>query len=63
MAETKPIKGRYGIRPKKSLGQHFLKDYRIIHKIIDRAEFNQSDQVLEVGAGLGALTLPLAGSV
>jgi len=63
LAETKTIKRRYGIRPKKSLGQHFLKDNRIIHEIIDRAKFNQSDQVLEVGAGLGALTLPLAGSV
>jgi 16S rRNA (adenine1518-N6/adenine1519-N6)-dimethyltransferase len=52
-----------GIRPKKRLGQHFLKDQGIIHHIIDRAGFCDTDLVLEIGPGLGALTLPLAGSV
>ena len=60
MAETKPIKRRYAFRPKKRLGQHFLKDTKTIHDIISRAGFDGSDQVLEVGAGLGALTFPLA---
>lgn len=63
MAETKSINARYGFRPKKRLGQHFLKDKGIISEIIKKARFDQSDQVLEIGAGLGALTLPLAGSV
>ena len=63
MAETKSIKKRYGFRPKKRLGQHFLKDEGIIHEIIVRAGFEKSDQILEIGAGLGALTLPLAGYV
>lgn len=63
MAETKSINARYGFRPKKRLGQHFLKDKGIISEIIKKARFEQSDQVLEIGAGLGALTLPLAGSV
>ncbi len=63
MAETKSVNGRYGFRPKKKLGQHFLKDKGIIREIIHRARFEQSDEALEIGAGLGALTLPLAGSV
>jgi len=63
LAETKSVNGRYGFRPKKKLGQHFLKDKGIIREIIHRARFEQSDEALEIGAGLGALTLPLAGSV
>ena len=57
------MKRGYGFRPKKSLGQHFLNDTGIIHEIITKAGFDQSDQVLEIGAGLGALTLPLSGAV
>jgi len=60
VAETKPIKRRDAFRPKKRLGQHFIKDTKTIHEIISRAGFNDSDQILEVGAGLGALTFPLA---
>jgi 16S rRNA (adenine1518-N6/adenine1519-N6)-dimethyltransferase len=63
LAENKPTKRGYGFRPKKRLGQHFLKDTEIVREIISKARFNLSDQVLEIGAGLGALTLPLAGSV
>jgi 16S rRNA (adenine1518-N6/adenine1519-N6)-dimethyltransferase len=58
-----PIRGEYDHRPKKRLGQHFLRDRGVINKIIDRAGFLQSDHVLEIGAGLGALTIPLAGRV
>lgn len=50
-------------RPKKRLGQHFLVDREVIQKIITLAEFQPGDQVLEVGPGQGALTLPLARSV
>ena len=58
-----PIRDEYGHRPKKRLGQHFLRDRGVIREIIDRAGFLQSDHVLEIGAGLGALTIPLAGRV
>jgi 16S rRNA (adenine1518-N6/adenine1519-N6)-dimethyltransferase len=57
------IRGEYGHRPKKRLGQHFLRDRGVINKIIKKAGFLQSDHVLEIGAGLGALTIPLAGHV
>lgn len=47
-------------RPKKSLGQHFLKDQHVIEQIIEKADFGQTDNVLEIGPGFGALTIPLA---
>ncbi|MFH0844780.1 MAG: 16S rRNA (adenine(1518)-N(6)/adenine(1519)-N(6))-dimethyltransferase RsmA [Pseudomonadota bacterium] len=51
------------IRPKKRLGQHFLKDRGIIHDILSLSRLDRSDQVIEIGAGLGSLTIPLAGLV
>lgn len=63
MAEKKSVKKGLGFRPNKRLGQHFLKDPILIHEIINRAGFAPSDHILEIGAGLGALTLPLAESV
>jgi len=57
------LRDRYDHVPKKRLGQHFLRDRGVIQKIIDRAGFLPSDHVLEIGAGLGELTIPLAGRV
>ncbi len=48
------------IRPKKSLGQHFLKDPYYIKKITGVAGIGPDDQVLEIGPGLGHLTRKLA---
>lgn len=48
------------ILAKKSLGQNFLEDKNIINKIVASAGLNKTDTVLEIGPGLGALTLPLA---
>lgn len=50
----------YGIRLNKGLGQHFLCDDNILHKIIEAAELSGNDLVIEPGAGLGTLTLGLA---
>ena len=44
------------IKPKKSLGQNFLVDHNIIKKIVNLANLNQNDYVLEVGPGTGNLT-------
>lgn len=44
------------ISPKKSLGQNFLHDPKILGKIIDAAELTKEDVVLEVGPGTGNLT-------
>ncbi len=50
-------------RPKKGLGQHFLADRRILNRMIALAGLVDSDTVLEIGPGRGALTLPLARGV
>jgi len=41
---------------KKALGQHFLKDSTILNKIIDAADLSETEHVLEIGPGKGALT-------
>ncbi len=46
--------------PKKQLGQNFLTDPAFAEMIVHRAEILPDDVVLEIGAGLGALTIPLA---
>jgi len=48
------------IRPKKSLGQHFVHDPNILRKVIEAACLEPEDVVVEIGAGLGSLTEPLA---
>lgn len=44
------------MRPKKSLGQHFLIDDNIIEKIADAIPAKPGDRVIEIGPGTGALT-------
>jgi len=53
----------YGLFPKKRLGQHFLTDPNILNKVIRAAEVGNEDVVLEVGPGLGEMTLALAREV
>jgi 16S rRNA (adenine1518-N6/adenine1519-N6)-dimethyltransferase len=45
-----------GIRPKKSLGQHFLKDASIARRIVSSLRAENCQTVLEVGPGMGILT-------
>lgn len=45
--------------PKKSLGQHWLRDRDVLAHIADCAEITPSDTVLEIGPGLGTLTSEL----
>jgi 16S rRNA (adenine1518-N6/adenine1519-N6)-dimethyltransferase len=51
------------VRPKKSLGQHFLVDENILGVVGRLAELQPEDVVLEVGPGLGVLTRYLADRV
>ncbi len=51
---------RLSITPKKSLGQNFLVNPRILDKIVAAAEITKKDKVLEVGPGTGNLTEKLA---
>lgn len=48
-----------GIKPNKELGQHFLVDRTALDKIIDAARLSKDDTVLEIGPGIGTLTLAL----
>lgn len=47
-------------KPKKHLGQNFLRDQNVINKIIDQAKIQPDETVLEVGPGQLAITLKLA---
>jgi 16S rRNA (adenine1518-N6/adenine1519-N6)-dimethyltransferase len=51
---------RFDLHPRKSLGQHFLIDDRVMGHMLSAAELNPDDVVIEVGAGLGMLTIELA---
>ncbi|WP_420891251.1 16S rRNA (adenine(1518)-N(6)/adenine(1519)-N(6))-dimethyltransferase RsmA [Mycobacterium riyadhense] len=46
-------------RPRKSLGQNFVHDANTVRRVVSVAGISRSDQVLEVGPGLGSLTLAL----
>lgn len=50
----------WNLRPKKSLGQNFLMDESLARTIVALAAPTADDHVLEIGAGLGAMTLPAA---
>ena len=47
---------------RKRFGQHFLTDQSIIHAIISRIQPQVADHIIEIGPGLGAMTLPLLAS-
>jgi 16S rRNA (adenine1518-N6/adenine1519-N6)-dimethyltransferase len=51
---------RHGIRPGKSLGQNFLIDPNLARAIASDASIGPGDRVVEVGAGMGSLTVALA---
>lgn len=50
----------WNLHAKKHLGQHFLSDTSTAEMILRRSGISRGDIVLEIGAGLGALTIPLA---
>jgi len=57
--DVKILLKKYGIRPLKSLGQNFLVNERVFDRIIRAAELSSNDIVLEIGPGIGNLTLRL----
>ena len=60
MEHPRELLERHGLQPKQSLGQNFLFDDNILTRIVAAAEIGPEDAVLEIGAGLGALTDHLA---
>ncbi|MEX1043580.1 MAG: 16S rRNA (adenine(1518)-N(6)/adenine(1519)-N(6))-dimethyltransferase RsmA [Acidimicrobiia bacterium] len=59
-SEVRDLLERHGIRPVKTLGQHFLVDPNITRKIVALSGVGAGDAVVEVGPGTGTLTLSLA---
>ena len=59
---TQAIMNSFGINTKKSLGQNFLTDINILKNIVAAGEVKDTDNVIEIGPGIGALTEQLARS-
>lgn len=60
MTSPRVLLAAHGLRPQKRLGQNFLSDASTARMIVSRAGVRPEDIVIEIGSGLGALTLPLA---
>jgi 16S rRNA (adenine1518-N6/adenine1519-N6)-dimethyltransferase len=58
-AEVRELATRLGLRPTKTLGQNFVHDPNTVRRIVRAAELDPADVVVEVGPGLGSLTLAL----
>jgi 16S rRNA (adenine1518-N6/adenine1519-N6)-dimethyltransferase len=58
-AEIRGLAARLGITPTKALGQNFLHDPNTIRRIVRTADLGPADVAVEVGPGLGSLTLGL----
>lgn len=58
--EVVDLLGRHGLRPSRALGQHFVADPNTVRRIARLAAVGPGDRVVEIGAGLGSLTLALA---
>ena len=57
--DVRALAGELGIRPTKRLGQNFVTDPNTVRRIVRAARVDPKDVVLEVGPGLGSLTLAL----
>jgi len=58
--ELRNVLYAHNMRPNKAFGQNFLVDRSVLMKIVEAAEVEANDEVLEVGAGTGVLTRELA---
>lgn len=58
-AEIREIAARIGVHPTKKLGQNFVVDANTCRRIVKSADVIESDVALEIGPGLGSLTLAL----
>ena len=58
-AEIREIAERIGVRPTKKLGQNFVVDANTCRKIVKSADVGPQDIALEIGPGLGSLTLAM----
>lgn len=57
--QIRELAGRLGVRPTKQWGQNFVIDANTVRRVVRLAEVRSDDVVVEVGPGLGSLTLAL----
>jgi 16S rRNA (adenine1518-N6/adenine1519-N6)-dimethyltransferase len=60
--EIRRLLTEHGLRPSRALGQNFVADPNTVRRIVRLADVGSGSHVVEVGAGLGSLTLALAES-
>lgn len=60
MTSPRALLTAWNIQAKKQLGQNFLNDPNVARAIVDKAGIGADDVVLEIGPGLGAITVPAA---
>ena len=58
-SDIRRMAAEIGVRPTKTLGQNFVIDGNTIRRIVAAADIQADETVLEVGPGLGSLTLGL----
>src|ERR1035437_10495354 len=57
--QIRDLAGRLGVRPTKKWGQNFVIDANTVRRIVRLADLDPGDVVVEIGPGLGSLTLGL----
>ncbi|HEX3932138.1 MAG TPA: 16S rRNA (adenine(1518)-N(6)/adenine(1519)-N(6))-dimethyltransferase RsmA [Nocardioides sp.] len=62
-ADVRALAARLGVRPTKQRGQSFVIDANTVRRIVREARLTDDDVVVEVGPGLGSLTLALLAAV
>jgi 16S rRNA (adenine1518-N6/adenine1519-N6)-dimethyltransferase len=62
-SEVRALADRLGLRPTKARGQNFVTDANTVRRIVRTADLRPDDVVVEVGPGLGSLTLGLLAQV
>ena len=58
--DVRRLMGDHELRPSRALGQHFVADPNTVRRIVRLARLDASSHVVEIGAGLGSLTVELA---
>lgn len=60
LSQTRRALSEIGLKPSKKLGQNFVVDQSLIDCMVQAADLDRNDTVMEVGAGIGTLTKAIA---